>query len=139
MTIESTSGRAVVILSREELSRYGTDCARLSLADDRTRIMLGDMLSMLIHMGVVPDMPESVVIECACGAAGGCMLFFAVPGQNGRRVVRFSCDDAVLRAAEAGALTDDMTLLPDGDGYILLLPEDTEWWREGLIREFSAE
>ena len=47
MTIESAPGRAVVILSREELERYGVSCAAMSLYDDRTRVLLGDMLTVL--------------------------------------------------------------------------------------------
>ncbi len=141
MTIESAPGRAVVILSREELERYGVSCAAMSLYDDRTRLLLGDMLAMLAHMGVVSvktgETPH-INIECACGPAGGCMLFFASSRRDGR-TVRFAGLDSVSRAAVAGAFEGGLAPVPDGDGYILALPDGIEWWRECLLREFSDD
>lgn len=138
MTIESAPGQAVVCLSRGELESYGIDCDIMSLSDGRTRVLLRDVLNMLAHMGVISGTRgrRHIHIDCACGSAGGCTLFF-----TSRRAgsIRFPNDDAVISAASAGAFTDGMTLLPDGGGYILLLPEDTDWMREGLLREFAED
>ena len=139
MTIESAPGRAVVVLSRRELEGYGIDLADMSLSDAHTRVMLGDMLGTLAHMGAISEprgQRARIVIECAAGPDGGCTLFLSACS---RRTVRFPDADAVIRAASAGALSKDMTLLSDGEGYILELPEDVGWQLECLIREFTED
>lgn len=142
MTIEAAPGRAVAILSGEELLRYGIDYDEMSLADSGTRLMIGDVLAVLRHMGIIGDPSDRrsrVTIDCARGISGDCTLFFGIHTLSGGRTLRFSGAGAVFRAALAGAFAGGTALVPDGAGYLLELPADIEWWREGLLREFADD
>ena len=147
MNIMSKYNHAVVSVSRDELDRYGVEFENMSLSDRPTRVMIGDMLRMLGHMGVIGtdthggQNRDEITIECAQSESGGCVMLFRrdeAEAARGDNVVIFSDINALCDAALAGALTkgDRVRRLSRGR-YIAEIAADAAPERLWLLREFS--
>ena len=82
MMIEYLSGgtadRVLVTMNAAELDGYGVSFGHMSLADEPTRVLLRDLLSMVTRMGLRSE-GEQVRVDCAPAGEGAKRLFAAVP------------------------------------------------------------
>lgn len=122
-------------LTADEMSGYRISFDSMSLSDDATRIMLDDMLSVMEHMGL-RHFGDRVTVECRSTSDGGCRMLFTVRSAAHYRFE--SCDD-VLFAARSGALPcQPCSILPDGDGWLLIPHSELTGDARLLLMEFCT-
>jgi len=120
MTLTPISNRCIfATLTSKELSRYSISLNSMSVDNSATRIMLGDLLSILSHMGM-RSFGDSVTIDCLAHPNGNCGMIFTVCPP-----VRwiFNTLDDLLFAAQSGVLPKCDYTIKAYDSRWLLTPQ----------------
>lgn len=117
MTFEHIGHSLVATLTADDMICCHIEFTTMSLADAATRALLRDMLSLMEHMGL-RRFGDRVTVECGPQPDGGCLMLLTVQPSGD---YRFDCCDDVISAAQADALPQSpFSLVPDGDGFILI-------------------
>ena len=117
MTFEHIGHSLVATLTADDMNCCHIEFTTMNLSDCATRALLHDMLSLMEHMGLRRS-GERVTVECGPDPDGGCLMLLTVqPSAE----YRFECCDDVISAAQAGAMPQSpYSLVPDGEGFILV-------------------
>lgn len=136
MTLESIDRSSIIAtLTADELSGYRIDFDTMSVSDSATRTLLGDMLSVMEHMGL-RHFGDMVTVECHQLFDGGCSILFTVCAPT--RWL-FDCCDDLLFAVRCGALPKQKYCLERRVSGWLLTPQCRLSADEAmLLAEFAA-
>ncbi len=118
MTLERLGKNSIIAtLTADDMTSCCIDYSTMSLSDSATHALLCDLLALMEDMGLRRT-GDRVTVECSACPDGGCRMFFTVQSAE---QCRFESADDVIAAADAGAMPLlPYTLVPDGNGIILI-------------------
>ncbi|MBQ9993210.1 MAG: hypothetical protein IJP17_00680 [Clostridia bacterium] len=140
MNIEIRDREKVLItMDRLELAQYGVEFGSMSLHDYHTKAMLEYMLSMMEDMGLRQH-GDRVVIECARGSSGECLLIFTLYADDDCTPrYEFDCADDVIDAALSGVLPERCDIVCEDGRFVLVCAEELDLHSHRLLREYCKD